>query len=188
MLIYISRMTAAPNTCQGQSVCLCSNIYTLPRTTTSGGSTKTDCSCTIMPTELSCPSPTSSTMTASPTPAPTACVGGNGPLSLAASVMEFYIEHYCSGVANTNSNGETLNVTRTWPGGCALKLNDNQAIITSVSLDTTNEYCASKFNDQVGAFFSEADCNTAMSVDVNGCEFLVLKLVSSFPVLTGACR
>jgi len=134
------------------------------------------------------PAPTSSTIAASPTPAPTACVGGNGPLSLAASVVEFYIEHYCSGVANTKSNGETLNVIRTWPGGCALKLNDNQAIITSVSLDATNEYCASGFNDQVGVFFNEAHCNTAMSVDVNGCEFLVLKLISSFSVLTGACR
>ena len=93
--------------------------------------------------------------------------------------MDFYISPYCNGVANKKSNGVTLNVTRLWPGTCSLKLNDNQAIIASVSIDTSNEYCASHFNDQVGAIFSKDDCNTAMSVDVNGCEFPFLNLASS---------
>ena len=205
MLIHVSRMTSATNTCQGQSVCLCSDVYTLPRTTVSVGSTITDCSYTMMPTDFSCPeatcslaynpqsSPyctcgsgysrtvtpgetcgtstvptpvsTTSTMTASPTPATTACIGGSGPLNLTASVMDFYISPYCSGTANTK-----LNVTKNWPGTCALKLNDDQAIIASVSVDGTNEYCASNFNDVVGAIFSPDDCKTAMSVDINGCE------------------
>ncbi len=214
MLIHVSRMTSATNTCQGQSVCLCSNIYTIPRTTVSVGSTITDCSYTLMPTEFSCPeakcslaynpqsSPyctcgsgysqtltagetcgtttvptpvsTTSSMTASPTPATTACVGGTGPLNLTASIMDFYISPYCNAMANTKSNGVTLNITKNWPGTCALKLNDDQAIIASVSVDTTNEYCSSNFNTQVGAIFSKDDCNTAMSVDINGCESFFL--------------
>ena len=227
MLTRVSRMTSATNTCQGQSVCLCNDILTLPLTATSGGSTITDCSYTLAPTEFSCPQATCSlaynpqsspyctcgsgysqtltvgetcgtttvpppastapTLTASPTPATTACIG-SGPQILSASIMDFYVSPYCSGVANTKQNGETLNVTRLWPGTCALKLNDNQAIIASVSLDTTNEYCSSMYNDQLGAIFSKDDCNTAMSVDVNGCESPFLKFTSSFPVLTGMFR
>ena len=224
MLIRVSRLTSATNTCQGQAVCLCNSIYTLPRTTTSGGSTITDCSYTVEPTDFSCPKATCSlaynpqsspyctcgggieqtdlsvgatcgtttvppaastppTMTASPTPAPTACVG-TGPQILSASVMDFYISPYCSGVENTKQNGETLNVTRTWPGTCALQLNDNEAIIASVSLDTTNEYCSSMYSDQdIGALFSNDDCNTAMSVDINGCEFPLPTLSSTFLIL-----
>ncbi len=214
MLIHVSRMTSATNTCQGQSVCLCSGMYTLPRTTVSVGSTITDCSYTVMPTGFSCPeakcslaynpqsSPyctcgsgysqtltvgetcgtttvptpvsTTSSMTASPTPATTACVGGTGPLNLTASIMDFYISPFCNAIANTKSNGALLNITSQWPGTCALKLNDDQAIIASVTVDQTNEYCTSNFNPQVGAIFSKDDCNTAMSVDINGCESLFL--------------
>ena len=98
--------------------------------------------------------------------------------------MDFYISPYCSGVENTKQNGETLNVTRTWPGTCALQLNDNEAIIASVSLDTTNEYCSSMYSDQdIGALFSNDDCNTAMSVDINGCEFPLPTLSSTFLIL-----
>lgn len=228
MLIHVSRMTSASKTCQGQSICLCSDIYTLPRTTVSSGSTITDCSYAVMPTDFSCPeatcslaydsqsspyctcgggiertltvggtcgtttvttpAPTTSTMTASPTPATPTCIGGNGPPSLSASVMDFYISPYCNGVANKKSNGVTLNVTRLWPGTCAMKLNNDLAILASVSIDKTIEFCALNFNDQVGAIFSEDDCNTAMSISVTGCEFSFLKLALNFSILIGACR
>lgn len=229
MLIRVSRMTSATNTCQGQSVCLCNDIYSLPRTTTSGSTTITDCSYTLAPTEFACPSAkcslaynpqsspyctcgsgysqtmsvgeicgtttvpspppssTAPTMTASPTLAPTACIG-SGPLTLDASTMDFYIKPYCSGVAKTKQNSETLNVTRLWPGTCALQLNDKDAIIASVSLDTTNEYCSSMYNDVVGAFFSEDDCNTAMSTDVNGCESTIPSFALISSVLMGIYR
>ena len=213
--------------CQGQPVCQCNDIYSLPRTTTSGSSTITDCSYTLEPTAFACPSarcslayspqnspyctcgngysqtvsvgetcgtttvpPPASTapaMTASPTPAPTACIGSGIP-TLSASTMDFYISFYCSGVAGTKQNGETLNVTRLWPGTCALQLNDNEAILASVSLDKTNEYCSSLYNDELGAFFSEDDCKTAMSVDVNGCKSIFLNLASISSVLMGIFR
>ena len=102
--------------------------------------------------------------------------------------MDFYIKPYCSGVANTKQNSETLNVTRLWPGTCALQLNDKDAIIASVSLDTTNEYCSSMYNDVVGAIFSEDDCNTAMSTDVNGCESTIPSFALISLVLMGIYR
>ena len=219
-------MTSATNTCQGQPFCQCNDIYSLPRTTTSGSSTITDCSYTLEPTEFACPSAicslaynpqsspyctcgsgysqtvsvgetcgtttvpppasTAPTMTASPTPAPTACIGSGIP-TLSASLMDFYIKPYCSGVAGTKNNGETLNVTRLWPGTCALQLNDKEAIIASVSLDT-NEYCSSLYNDVVGAIFNEDDCKTAMSTDVNGCKLTFLNLASFISVLMGMYR
>ena len=102
--------------------------------------------------------------------------------------MDFYITPYCSGVAGTKNNGETLNVTRLWPGTCALQLNDKEAIIASVSLDKTNEYCSSLYTDVVGAMFNEDDCKTAMSTDVNGCKSTFLNLASFIPVLMGMYR
>ena len=61
-------MTAAASTCQSQSVCVCSGMFTLPRTTTvSGGQISTDCSYTVMPTEVACPANTRPTTVASST-------------------------------------------------------------------------------------------------------------------------
>lgn len=78
-LIRVSRMTAAASICQSQSVCLCSGVYTLPRTTTvSGGQISTDCSYYVMPSASTCPTTTPQTTLATstvasstPPPAPT---------------------------------------------------------------------------------------------------------------------
>ena len=70
--------------CQSQSVCLCSGINTLPRTTTfSGGQTSTDCSYTTMPTEMACPADTSCSLGWNPQSSPyCTCSGVQIPMTV----------------------------------------------------------------------------------------------------------
>ena len=51
-----------------------------------------------------------------------------------------------------------------------MKMSNTQAILAGVTLDTSNEYCASLIGQNAGVDFSLDDCKTGMAVDVNGCE------------------
>ena len=77
-------MTAAASMCQSQSVCLCSGVFTLPRTTTvSAGQTSTDCSYTIMPTEFACPANSSCSLGYNPQSSPyCTCSGVQIPMTV----------------------------------------------------------------------------------------------------------
>lgn len=158
--------------------CLCNlpGGVVAPLTTTVISSTTTsNCAYTVQQTIDNCPPPpsstpapspttmaTSTTLTASPVPAPTSCAGTSWPSSLPQSIMSSAVAPACSAFAKSGQQ-----VTKHWPGTCSSNYPDNNpGIIYSISPDTTNSFCLANW---VSKLLDVNACIIALLTVINGC-------------------